>query len=104
LIFSEHVRFPGSKPRNGTKAAKGSMSRIQASPFLEEFFVEDISRVIPGLQIMGPSYGKLPILFPYYSHIFRESYGSGMEIVSLKIPLNISSTCLGSGQDSLTYR
>ena len=30
---------------------------------------------------MGPSYGKLPILFPYHSHIFRDSYGSGMGIV-----------------------
>ena len=30
---------------------------------------------------MGPPYGKLPILFPYHSHIFRDSYGSGMGIV-----------------------
>ena len=30
---------------------------------------------------MGPLYGKLPILFPYHSHIFRDSYGSGMGIV-----------------------
>ncbi len=47
--------------------------------------------------------GKLPILFPYHSHIFTDSYGSGMGIVwvpltirgshywgSLKIQLNIS--------------
>ena len=27
---------------------------------------------------MGPPYGKRD---PYYSHIFRDSYGSGMEIV-----------------------
>ena len=31
-----------------------------------------------GLPIMGPPYGKLD---PYYSHIFRDSYGSGMGIV-----------------------
>ena len=30
---------------------------------------------------MGPPYGKLPILFPYHSHIFGDSYGSGMGIV-----------------------
>ena len=30
---------------------------------------------------MGPPYGKLPILFPYHSHIFRDFYGSGMGIV-----------------------
>ena len=30
---------------------------------------------------MGPSYGKLPILFPYHFHIFQDSYGSGMGIV-----------------------
>ena len=28
------------------------------------------------LPIVGPSYGKLPILFPYHSHVFRGSYGS----------------------------
>ena len=46
-----------------------------------------------GIPIMGPPYGKLPILFPYHSHIFRDSYGSGMGMVwvrdpwgSLKIP------------------
>ena len=34
-----------------------------------------------GPSIMGPPYGKLPILFPYHSHIFRDSYGNGMGIV-----------------------
>ena len=34
-----------------------------------------------GPPIMGPPYGKLPILFPYHSHIFRDSYGNGMGIV-----------------------
>ncbi len=34
-----------------------------------------------GPPIMGPPYGKLPILFPYHSHIHRDSYGSGMGIV-----------------------
>ena len=28
------------------------------------------------LPIMGPPYGKLPIQFPYHSHIFRDSYGN----------------------------
>ena len=28
------------------------------------------------LPIMGPPYGKLPIPFPYHSHIFRDSYGN----------------------------
>ena len=31
--------------------------------------------------MMGPPYGKLPILFPYHSHIFRDSCGSGRGIV-----------------------
>ena len=31
--------------------------------------------------------GKLPILFPYHSHIFRDSYGSGMGIVWVRDPL-----------------
>ena len=30
---------------------------------------------------MGPPYGKLPKLFPYHSHIFKDSYGSGTGIV-----------------------
>ena len=30
---------------------------------------------------MGPPYGKLPILFPYHYHIFRDSYGNGMGVV-----------------------
>ena len=37
------------------------------------------SRVIPGTpKDMGPPYGKRD---PYHSHIFRDSYGSGMGIV-----------------------
>ena len=37
------------------------------------------SRVIPGTpKDMGPPYGKRD---PYYSHIFRDSYGSGTGIV-----------------------
>ena len=28
-----------------------------------------------------PENGKLPKLFPYHSHIFRDSYGSGMGMV-----------------------
>ena len=37
---------------------------------------------------MGPPYGKLPILFPYHSHIFRDSYGSsmGMGVPLLGVP------------------
>ena len=31
-----------------------------------------------GPPIMGLPYGKLPILFPYHSHIFRDSYGNSM--------------------------
>ena len=31
-----------------------------------------------GPPLMGPSYGKLPILFPYHSHIFTNSYGNSM--------------------------
>ena len=38
-------------------------------------------RWFQGLPIMGPPYGKLPILFPYDAHIFRDSCGSGMGIV-----------------------
>ena len=34
-----------------------------------------------GPPILGPPYGKLPTLFPYHSHIFRDSYESGMGIV-----------------------
>ena len=42
------------------------------------------SRVIyPGLP-MGPPYGKRD---PYYSHIFRDSYGSGMGIVWVSGPI-----------------
>ena len=38
-----------------------------------------LSRVIPGTpKDMGPPYGKRD---PYHSHIFRDSYGSGMGIV-----------------------
>ena len=34
--------------------------------------------MIPGTpDNLGPPYEKLPILFPYHSHIFRDSYGSG---------------------------
>ena len=40
-----------------------------------------------GPPIMGPPYGKLPILFPYHSHIFRDSYGSGMGIVWVMGPI-----------------
>ena len=36
---------------------------------------------------MGPPYGKLPILFRYHSHIFRDSYGSGMGIVWVRGPI-----------------
>ena len=48
---------------------------------------------------MGPPYGKLPITVPILLHIFRDSYGSGMDCMygalsgshvlggSLKIPL-----------------
>ena len=35
---------------------------------------------------MGPPYGKLPIL-PYLSHIFRDSYGSGMGIAWVRRPI-----------------
>ena len=30
---------------------------------------------------MGPPYGKFSILFPYYSHIFRDFYKNGMGII-----------------------
>ena len=36
---------------------------------------------------MGPPYGKLPILFPYHSHFFRDSYESGMGIVCVRGPI-----------------
>ena len=36
---------------------------------------------------MGPPCGKLSILFPYHSHMFRDSYGSSMGIVW--VPLTI---------------
>ena len=39
------------------------------------------SRVISGTPVLGPPDHKFPILFPYHSHIFRDSYGSGMGIV-----------------------
>ena len=52
------------------------------------------SRVIPGTPNHGTPIGKLPILFPYHSHIFRDSSGSGIVGAmgpiswgSLKIPL-----------------
>ena len=42
-----------------------------------------LSRVIPGTINNGT---PLMVSFPYYSHIFRDSYGSGMgpEIMNLK--------------------
>ena len=47
---------------------------------------------------MGPPYGKLPILFPYHSHIFRDSYGSGMGIVWVRGPMIMAkSFCLFDG-------
>ena len=39
-------------------------------------------------QIMGPPYGKLPILLPYHSHICRDSNRSGMGIVWVWCPIN----------------
>ena len=38
---------------------------------------------------MGPPYGKLPMLFPYHSHIFRDFYGSGMGIVWVRGPMSL---------------
>ena len=37
--------------------------------------------------IMGPSYGKLPILFPYHFHIFQDSYGIVWEAYHKGVPL-----------------
>ena len=58
--------------------------------------------------IPGTPHGKLPILFPYHSHIFRDSYGSGMGIVwgprgpmSLGVPEN--PTDLGGFQNLIGF-
>ena len=40
-----------------------------------------------GLPLLGPPYGKLPILCRYHSHIFRNSYWSGMGIVWVRGPI-----------------
>ena len=32
---------------------------------------------------MGPPYGKNPILFPYHSHIFRDSYHKGVPLLGV---------------------
>ena len=40
-----------------------------------------------GLPILWPPYGKLPMLFLYHSHIFRDSYGSRMGIVWVRGPI-----------------
>ena len=36
---------------------------------------------------MGPPYGELPILFPYHSHIRRDSYGNSMGNLPKAVPL-----------------
>ena len=41
---------------------------------------------------MGPAYGKFPILFPYHSHIYRDSYGSG----TVWVPENPTDSGMGS--------
>ncbi len=41
-------------------------------------FIHGYQGWFQGPPIMGPSYGKFPILFPYHSHIFRDSYGNSM--------------------------
>ena len=58
-----------------------------------------------GLPIMRPPYSKLPILFPYLSHIFRDSSGVGNYWGSLKIPLNtLSRTSCEQKSDNIVHK
>ena len=57
-------------PRNGRKNPLGSPSSATGTTFFQGWF--------QGPPIMGPRYGKLPILFPYHSHILSDSYGNSM--------------------------
>ena len=55
-------------------SSKNSMDGLVVGPFLDQHG----QRWFQEPPMMGPPYGKLPIPFPYHSHIFRDSYGISM--------------------------